>query len=305
MKHFLSLADLTPDELHNLLDLAMQLKSEWKAGGNRPILANKSLALVFQKPSLRTRVSFEMGMVHLGGYAFYLGPQEVKMGGRESVPDVARVLSSYVDGIMARVFDHDHILGLAEYSSVPVINGLSEFNHPAQGLTDLFTILEAKGSLEGLKMAYIGDGNNVTRSLMYGAAMTGMHFAAASPDGYTLTGQDFETGMEMRVSDSQSIEFTHDVTEALRDADVVYTDVWTSMGQEEETAKRLAIFPPYQVNMQLVSKAKSDAIVLHCLPAHRGEEITDAVADGEQSWLFQQAENRMHAQKAILATLLA
>ena len=305
MKHFLSLADLTPDELHNLLDLAMQLKSEWKAGGNRPILANKSLALVFQKPSLRTRVSFEMGMVHLGGYAFYLGPQEVKMGGRESVPGVARFLSSYVDGIMARVFDHDHILGLAEYSSVPVINGLSEFNHPAQGLTDLFTILEAKGSLEGLKMAYIGDGNNVTRSLMYGAAMTGMHFAAASPDGYTLTGQDFETGMEMRVSDSQSIEFTHDVTEALRDADVVYTDVWTSMGQEEETAKRLAIFPPYQVNMQLVSKAKSDAIVLHCLPAHRGEEITDAVADGEQSWLFQQAENRMHAQKAILATLLA
>ena len=180
MQHFLSLADLTPDELHNLLDLAMQLKSEWKNGGNRPILAKKSLALVFQKPSLRTRVSFEMGMVHLGGYAFYLGPQEVKMGGRESVPDVARVLSSYVDGIMAGVFDHEHITQLAKYSSVPVINGLSEFNHPAQGLTDLFTIMEAKGSLEGLKMAYIGDGNNVTRSLMYGAAMTGMHFASAS-----------------------------------------------------------------------------------------------------------------------------
>ncbi|MGB1250025.1 MAG: ornithine carbamoyltransferase [Candidatus Promineifilaceae bacterium] len=305
MQHFLSLADLTPDELHNLLDLAMQLKSEWKNGGNRPILAKKSLALVFQKPSLRTRVSFEMGMVHLGGYAFYLGPQEVKMGGRESVPDVARVLSSYVDGIMARVFDHEHIIQLAKYSSVPVINGLSEFNHPAQGLTDLFTIMEAKGSLEGLKMAYIGDGNNVTRSLMYGAAMTGMHFASASPDGYTLTGQDFETGMEMRVSDSQSIEFTNDPAEALRDADVIYTDVWTSMGQEAETAKRLAIFPPYQINMALVQKAKPDAVVLHCLPAHRGEEITDAVADGAQSWLFQQAENRMHAQKAILATLLA
>ena len=283
----------------------MQLKSEWKSGGNRPILANKSLALVFQKPSLRTRVSFEMGMVHLGGYAFYLGPQEVKMGGRESVPDVARVLSSYVDGIMARVFAHDHILQLAEYSSVPVINGLSEFNHPAQGLTDLFTIMEAKGTLEGLKMAYIGDGNNVTRSLLYGAAMTGMHFAAASPDGYTLTGQDYETGMEMRVSDSQSVEFTNDPADALRDADVVYTDVWTSMGQEEETARRLAIFPPYQVNMALVKKAKPDAVVLHCLPAHRGEEITDDVADGEQSWLFQQAENRMHAQKAILATLLS
>lgn len=283
----------------------MRLKSEWKSGGNRPILANKSLALVFMKPSLRTRVSFEMGMVHLGGYALYLGPNEVKMGGRESVPDVARVLSGYVDGIMARVFAHDHILQLAQYASVPVINGLSDFNHPAQGLTDLFTIMEAKGKLDGLKMAYVGDGNNVTRSLMYGAMMTGMHFAAASPDGYTLTGQDYETGMEMRVSSAQSLEFTNSVDEALRDADVIYTDVWTSMGQEEETAQRLAIFPPYQVNMQLVRKAKSDAVVLHCLPAHRGEEITDEVADGEQSWLFQQAENRMHAQKAILATLLA
>lgn len=304
LNNFLSLADLTPDELHNLLDLGMALKDEWRNGGNRPILRNKSLALVFQKPSLRTRVSFEMGMVHLGGYAFYLGPAEIKMGGRESIPDVARVLSGYVDGIMARVFDHDHILGLAEYASVPVINGLSDFNHPAQGLTDLFTVLEDKGKLDGLKMAYVGDGNNVARTLMYGAAKTGMHFAVAAPDGYTLSADDYETGMEMRVSAAQQIDFTDDPVAAVTDADVIYTDVWTSMGQEAETQKRLQVFPPYQLNQQLVAQAKSDCIILHCLPAHRGEEITDAVADGAQSRLFQQAENRMHAQKAILATLM-
>ena len=304
MKHFLSLADLSPQELHELLDLGMTLKTEWMAGGNKPILAGKSLALVFQKPSLRTRVSFEMGMVHLGGYAFYLGPQEVKMAGRESVPDVARVLSGYVDGIMARVFDHDHILGLAEYSTVPVINGLSEFNHPAQGLTDLFTIYEARGSLEGLKMTYVGDGNNVTRSLLYGAAKTGMHLTVASPADYSLSGEDYETGMDMRISDKQQIEFTTDANAAVADADIIYTDVWTSMGQEEETERRLAVFPPYQLNAELVARAKPDVSVLHCLPAHRGEEITDEVADGKHSLLFPQAHNRMHAQKAILAKLL-
>ncbi len=304
MQHFLSLADLTADELWNLLDLATSLKSEWKSGGNRPILANKSLALVFQKPSLRTRVSFEMGMVHLGGYALYLSPNEVKMGGRESVPDVARVLSGYVDGIMARVFEHKHISQLAEYASVPVINGLSDFNHPAQGLTDLFTILECKGKLEGLTMAYVGDGNNVTRSLMYGAALTGMNFIVAAPDGYQLPGDDYETGMEMRVSESQTIDFISDPAQAVREADVIYTDVWTSMGQEAESAERLKIFPPYQLNEKLIANSKSDAIILHCLPAHRGEEITDAVADGEKSVMFQQAHNRLHAQKAILATLL-
>ena len=304
MKHFLSLADLTPDELRELLELGMSLKTEWMAGGNKPILAGKSLALVFQKPSLRTRVSFEMGMVHLGGYAFYLGPQEVKMAGRESVPDVARVLSGYVDGIMARVFDHDHILGLAKHGTVPVINGLSEFNHPAQGLTDLFTIYEARGSLEGLKMTYVGDGNNVTRSLLYGAAKTGMHLTVASPADYSLSGDDYETGMDMRISDKQQIEFTTDANAAVVDADIIYTDVWTSMGQEEETERRLAVFPPYQLNAELVSRAKPDVSVLHCLPAHRGEEITDEVADGKHSLLFPQAHNRMHAQKAILAKLL-
>ena len=304
MKNFLNIADLTSDQLLSLLELAHKLKAEWKQGGNKPILKGKSLALVFQKPSLRTRVSFEMGMVHLGGYAFYLGPAEIKMGGRESVPDVARVLSGYVDGIMARVFDHDHILGLAEYASVPVINGLSDYNHPAQGLTDLFTIQEKFGKLEGLKMAYIGDGNNVTRSLLFGGMLTGMHVSIGSPAGYTLDEEDFTVAESLKTNGASFDQF-HDPVRAVQDADVIYTDVWTSMGQEEETAARLKVFPPYQINQELVSKAKSNSIVLHCLPAHRGEEITDEVADGEQSALFQQAENRMHAQKAILATLLS
>lgn len=304
MKHFLSIADLSPAELQDLLSLADRLKKEWKAGGNAPILKGKSLALLFQKPSLRTRVSFEMGMVHLGGYAFYLGPSEVKMGGRESVADVARVLSGYVDGIMARVFDHDHILGLAQHASVPVINGLSDYNHPAQALADMLTIWEHKGSFEGLKMAYVGDGNNVTRSLLFGAMKLGMKMHIASPTGYMLDEDDLELADSFRTGQA-AFELFEDPLAAVADVDVIYTDVWTSMGQEEETAVRLQVFPPYQINHRLVSRANSDCIVMHCLPAHRGEEITDEVADGPNSVLFPQAENRMHAQKAILVRLLA
>ena len=304
MKHFLSIADLSPAELQDLLSLADRLKKEWKAGGNAPILKGKSLALLFQKPSLRTRVSFEMGMVHLGGYAFYLGPSEVKMGGRESVADVARVLSGYVDGIMARVFDHDHILGLAQHASVPVINGLSDYNHPAQALADMLTIWEHKGSFEGLKMAYVGDGNNVTRSLLFGAMKLGMKMHIASPTGYMLDEDDLELADSFRTGQA-AFELFEDPLAAVADVDVIYTDVWTSMGQEEETAVRLQVFPPYQINQRLVSRANSDCIVMHCLPAHRGEEITDEVADGPNSVLFPQAENRMHAQKAILVRLLA
>lgn len=304
MKHFLSIAALTPDELHHLLSLATQLKEEWRNGGNKPVLQGKSLALVFQKPSLRTRVSFEMGMVHLGGYALYLSPNEIKMGGRESVPDVARVLSGYVDGIMARVFAHEHILQLAEHGSVPVINGLSDYSHPAQALADLFTILEAKQQLAGLKVAYVGDGNNVARSLLFGAMKVGMHFAIAAPGGYNLTDEDIALAQQFSTGGA-TVERIEDPHKAVADADVIYTDVWTSMGQEEETEKRLRVFPPYQVNQALVSQAKPDCIVMHCLPAHRGEEITDEVADGPHSVLFPQAENRMHAQKAILVELLA
>jgi len=303
LNHFLSIADLTPDQLRNLLDLGLRLKQEWQAGGNKPLLKGKSLALLFQKPSLRTRVSFEMGMVHLGGYALYLSPNEVKMGGRESVPDVARVLSSYVDGIMARVFEHEHITTLAEYSRVPVINGLSDYNHPAQALTDVFTIMEAKGKVSGLKVAYVGDGNNVARSLMFASVKLGMHFAIATPPGYELPTEDLALGRSFSV-DGAEIEATHEAKTAVSDADVIYTDVWTSMGQEEESARRLQLFPPYQINQQLVDLAHPDCLVMHCLPAHRGEEITDEVADGPNSVLFTQAENRMHAQKAILVELL-
>lgn len=304
MEHFISLAERTPEQIDELLNLGLRLKEEWRNGGNEPVLAGKSLALVFMKPSLRTRVSFEMAMVHLGGYAFYLSPNEIKLGSRESVPDVARVLSSYVDCVMARVFEHEHILQLAEYSSVPIINGLSDYNHPAQGLADLFTILEAKGKFAGLKVAYVGDGNNVARSLLFGAMKTGMDFAIASPQGYTLPAEDREQALAMRVSPEQTVTMAADPAEAVGGADVIYTDVWTSMGQEEETARRLQVFPPYQVNRGLVEQAKEDCIVMHCLPAHRGEEITDEVADGPHSVLFAQAENRMHAQKAILVKLL-
>lgn len=303
MKHFLSIADLTSMELHNLLALASLLKAEWREGGNKPVLKGRTLALIFQKPSLRTRVSFEIGMVHLGGHALYLSPYEIKMGGRESVADVARVLSGYVNGIMARVFDHEHILELARYSSVPVINGLSGYNHPAQAFADLFTILEVKGKLEGLKMAYVGDGNNVARSLLFGAMKVGMHFAIASPPGYMLSEEDMDLAQSF--STGARIEMMEDPARAVADADIIYTDVWTSMGQEEEATKRLKVFPPYQVNQQLVSRGKPDCVVMHCLPAHRGEEITDEVADGPNSILFLQAENRLHAQKALLVHLLA
>ena len=303
MKHFLSIADLSPEELTDLLDLAITLKAEWNGGGNKPILQGKSLAMLFMKPSLRTRVSFEMAMVHLGGYALYLGPSEVKMGQRESVPDVARVLSGYVDGIMARTFEHDHIIDLAKYATVPVINGLSEYNHPAQALADVLTIKEQRGSLEGMTVTYVGDGNNVTRSLMFAAIKLGANFRIAAPAGYNISEEDHELADSMNHK-GVAIESFEDPHAAVEGCDVIYTDVWTSMGQEEEAAERLRVFPPYQINEALVDRAKADAIIMHCLPAHRGEEITDGVADSAQSALFPQAHNRMHAQKAILARLL-
>ncbi|MCB0208767.1 MAG: ornithine carbamoyltransferase [Anaerolineae bacterium] len=305
MQHFLSIADFSSDDLWNFLHKAKSLKDEFKAGGNQPILKDKILGMVFQKPSLRTRVSFEVGMLHLGGHALYISPNEIQLGSRESVPDVARVLSSYVDGIMARVFSHEHILELAQYSAVPVINGLSDYNHPCQGLTDIFTIWEHFGKVEGLKIAYVGDGNNMANSLMTIALKLGAHFSIASPEGYTLPPEVIESGHKLAAEQELTLTETENPTEAVLDADVVYTDVWTSMGQEAESARRLEVFPPYQLNSELLTKTKPTAIVLHCLPAHRGEEITDEVADGPQSLLFQQAENRLHAQKGILAVLLA
>jgi ornithine carbamoyltransferase len=305
MEHYLNIADLSPSELLELLELAKELKEEWPDGGNRPLLSGKTLGMVFQKPSLRTRVSFDMAMIHLGGQALYLSPDEIQLGKRESVPDVARVLSRYVDAIMARVFDHDHILQLAEYSSVPVINGLSDYNHPCQGLTDMFTVWEKKGQLEGLKLVYVGDGNNVARSLLFGAAKLGINFVLAGPDGYHLSAQDIQLGQTFAAESGSKIEQTADVHQAVAGADVIYTDAWYSMGQEAEAQRRARAFPPYQVNEALVKEAGEDVIVMHCLPAHRGQEITDAVADGASSVLFDQAENRMHAQKAVLVKLLA
>lgn len=304
MKHFIAISDFTPEEIQHILDVAVQLKAEWKQGGNRPILSGKSLAMVFQKPSLRTRVSFEMAMHQLGGYAFYLSPDEIGLGKRESVADVARVLSRYVDCIMARVFDHRHIEELAAYSRVPVINGLSDYNHPCQAMADLLTVMEKKGALRGLTLAFVGDGNNVATSLAFATAQTGMNFAIATPPGYELPRAVVEKAQAIARHTGSRILTTYDPTEAVRGADVIYTDVWTSMGQEKEREERMRVFPPYQVNAALVALAKPDVIVEHCLPAHRGEEITDEVADGPHSVLFDQAENRMHAQKAILAILL-
>ena len=305
MEHFLDISKFRSDEIYHVLDVARQLKEEWKAGGNRPLFKGKALAMVFQKPSLRTRVSFEMAMQHLGGHALYLSPNEIGLGKRECVADVARVLSRYVDCIMARVFDHAHIEELAAHSRVPVVNGLSDYNHPCQAMADILTVQERKGELRGLTLAYVGDGNNVATSLAFATAQVGMNFAIATPEGYELPGEVLAKARRIGDNLGGRILATHDPKEAVRDADVIYTDVWTSMGQEEEQQARLRAFPPYQVNAELLSHARPDVIVEHCLPAHRGEEITDEVADGPHSALFDQAENRMHAQKAILAILLA
>lgn len=303
-KHFISLADFSIAEIWYLLNQAKALKDAWRRGGNEPILKGKMLAMIFQKPSLRTRVSFEVGMYHLGGQALYLSPAEVGLGKRESAADVARVLSGYVQGIMARTFAHQEILELAEYATVPVINGLTEYNHPCQALADLFTIWEYKGTLEGLKLAFVGDGNNVARSLLLGAAKLGLNFAIATPADYALSPDDFGMAQSFAEESEAMIMVSTDPHEVVADADIVYTDVWTSMGQETETARRLAVFPPYQVNETLISGAKDDVLVMHCLPAHRGQEITDTLANGPHSVLFSQAENRLHAQKAILAWLM-
>jgi ornithine carbamoyltransferase len=303
-KDLLSLADLTPHELQSYLDDAVALKKAQKAGQAKPLLAGKTLGLIFQKPSLRTRVSFEVAMLQLGGHALYLSPNEIQLGVRESVPDVARVLARYVDGIMARVFAHSDVQTLAQYASVPVINGLSDFSHPCQGLGDYLTIYEHKGKLAGLKLAFLGDANNVYHSLLFGGTKLGVHVACASPAGYAPTEKVLSMARSFAASSGSQITVTNDPYEAVRDADVIYTDVWASMGQEAEAEKRRLVMRPFQVNSALVAAAKNDVIVMHCLPAHRGEEITDEVVDGPHSVVFDQAENRMHAQKAILVRLM-
>ena len=305
VRHFLSLTDVPADEIRRLLHLAQRLKQEWSSGGNRPILQGKVLGMVFQKPSLRTRVSFEMAMRHLGGDAIYISPNEVGLGTRESVADVSRVLSRYVDAIMARVFAHEHVLELARYSRVPVINGLSDDVHPCQAMADMLTLMEHFTDVSGKKLAYIGDGNNTAVSLMHICSKLGVDFAIASPAGYELPENAVDAARKDAKAAGCRIHLVRAPEEAAADADVLYTDTWVSMGQEEETSQREKAFAGYQVNASLLGTAKPHAVVLHCLPAHRGKEITDEVADGPQSLIFEEAENRLHAQKAILADLLA
>jgi ornithine carbamoyltransferase len=298
-KDFLSIAQLTADELAQLIARGLEFKQQPHVA--RSLLADRKVALLFQKPSLRTRVSFEVGVVEMGGHCLYLSPAEVGVGEREAVADVARVLSRYVDAIVARTFLHEDVEGLAQFASVPVINGLSDRSHPCQILADLLTMHERFGHIEELVVAYVGDSNNVTRSLAEAAPLAGFHLRIASPNGYE-PGADWET--DGHAFDGM-VEVGNDASAAVRQADVIYTDAWFSMGQEAEREARAAVFPPYRVTADLVRNAAPNAIVMHCLPAHRGEEITDEVLEGSHSAVFDQAENRLHAQKALLAALLA
>lgn len=303
-KNFIAVADYSSEELKEMLDLAVDLKKEYFKKGNQPILKGKVLGMIFNKPSLRTRISFDMAMRHLGGDALFISPAEIGLGQRESIADVARVLSGYVHGIMARVFAHSHVTELAKWSSVPVINGLSDYNHPCQAMADVMTIYEKFGKLKGLKVVFIGDGNNVAVSLLHTCSKLGLDFSIASPEGYNLDVNAWKMAEGFAAKSGSKLNKFRDPKSAVKGVDVIYTDTWTSMGKEEETEKRKKVFPPYQVNAELVDLASKDAIVMHCLPAHRGQEITDEVADGPHSMLFPQAHNRLHAQKAILVKLL-
>jgi ornithine carbamoyltransferase len=304
MKDFLAISDYSSAEIGDMLDLAVKLKQEYFKKGNQPIFQGKVLGMIFQKPSLRTRVSFDMAMRHCGGDALYLSPSEIGLGKRESIADVARVLSGYVQVLMARVFEHEHVLELAKWSDIPVVNGLSDYNHPCQGMADALTVIEKFGNVKGLNVTFVGDGNNVAVSLMHVSAKLGWNFTLASPEGYDLDPKAVDTAKKISAETGSKLSFIRDPHAAVKNAHVIYTDTWTSMGQEEETAKREKVFPPYQVNAKLVNEADKDVIVMHCLPAHRNHELTDEVADGPHSVIFPQAHNRLHAQKAILARLL-
>jgi ornithine carbamoyltransferase len=296
MKHLLKLLDLTGEEILDILNLADQLKYETKHGIEHPYLKGKCLGMIFEKSSTRTRVSFEVGINQLGGYAVVMGAEGSQIGRGEPVQDTARVLSRYVDGIMIRTFGQDEVEALAQYGSVPVINGLTDFCHPCQVLADLMTIREYKGSLEGLKMCFIGDGNNMMNSLIVGGLKVGMSVAVACPEGYRPP----QEILEFAAGYGDKFQLTDSPLEAAKDADVVITDVWTSMGQEEERQKREAAFKGYCVDEKLMAQAKPDAMVQHCLPAHRGEEITEEVFEANAQYIFEEAENRLHAQKAVM-----
>jgi len=303
-RDFLSMDDLPVDELWQVLDYAAELKRRGKAGERPAVLAGKVLAMVFEKPSLRTRVTFEVGMLELGGHAIYLAPQDIQIGTRETPADAGHNLERWVAGIMGRVFRHEVLEQLALAASVPVINGLSDREHPCQTLADLLTIRERFRGLEGVKVAWIGDGNNVCHSLLLGAAKLGVHVSLATPRGYEPDETILARAKTLVKGTGSRITVGTDPHEAVRGAEVLYTDVWQSMGQEAERAERVAAFSAYQLNKRILSEAAPTAVVMHCLPAHRGEEITDEVIDGPQSIVFEQAENRLHAQKSLLALTL-
>lgn len=303
-RDILCLQDFTREELETILKTAEMMKIWNKIGKPHRVLEGKTLAMIFQKPSTRTRISFEVGIYQLGGYGLYLNAQDLQLRRGETIADTARVLSKYVDGIMARVFDHQDVVDLAKYGSVPVINGLSDFSHPCQALADYMTIKEKKGRVEGIKVVYVGDGNNVCHSLMIAGTKLGANVVVATPEGYEPDAKVIKWAEKNAAESGGSFELLHDPVQAVKDADVIYTDVWASMGQEAEAEERRKIFMPFQVNKDLVKHAKKDYIFMHCLPAHRGEEVTDDVVDSPNSVVFDEAENRLHAQKAAMALVM-
>ncbi|MBH31126.1 MAG: ornithine carbamoyltransferase [Candidatus Marinimicrobia bacterium] len=300
-RDFLHITDFSKEEIDGLFELSARLKKEVKEGTPHHLLREKTLAMIFQKPSARTRVSFETGMFQLGGHALFLGPDNLGLGKREATRDLARLFSRYNDLIMARVFEHDHILDLAKYASVPVINGLTDYNHPCQIMADIFTVLEHRGHLDDLTLSFIGDGNNVFHSWMYLAQRLPMKLNLACPEGYEPDEKLVET---TRLAGLSKVTVAHDPFDIVAGSDVIYTDVWASMGQEEEAADRAKVFQPFQVNSKLMKAAGEQAYFMHCLPAHRGDEVTDEVIDSHRSIVFDEAENRMHVQKAIMVILM-
>ncbi len=304
-KDLLTLLDYTSQEVQDLVSFATQLKKVTKEGKCPRLLEGKTLGMIFEKSSTRTRVSFEVGMQQLGGYGMYMNARDMQIGRGEPISDTGHVLSGYLDGIMIRANSHEMVKELAEHASIPVINGLTDLYHPCQALADLETIIENKGSFEGLKVAYVGDGNNVAHSLVIACANVGMDVAVATPAGYECDAGIIEKAEAIAAVNGSTVMVTTDPVAAVQNADVIYADVWTSMGQEEETQQRLIDFEGYQINDELVAHAKPDYMFLHCLPAHREEEVSSSVIDGPNSYIYEQAENRLHAQKAVLVSLMA
>lgn len=303
-KDLISIADLSIEEIYEIFDVAKLLKHKLYIGEEHHLLKGKTLGMIFSKPSTRTRISFETGIYQLGGHGMYFNQNDLQLGKSENIHDTAKVLSRYLNGIMIRTFSHQDVIDLAKYATIPVINGLTDLMHPCQVLSDLFTILEKKGKLRGLKLAYIGDGNNVAHSLLHGCSKTGIDISIASPKGYEPKKEIVNNAIETAKIMGSKVEIINDPIEAVKNADIVYTDVWASMGQEKEADERKKVFRNYQVNLELVKHAKEDYLFMHCLPAHRGEEVVDEIIDSINSIVFDQAENRLHVQKAIMTLVM-